>query len=46
MVLREERFEVDTPAEAANLRTIQDAVNDIARRVAEKNGAPPSKVLV
>lgn len=46
MFLLEERFEVDTPAEATNLRTIQDVVNEIERLVAEKNGVPPSKAVV
>lgn len=46
MFLLEERFEVNTPAEATNLRTIQDVVNEIERLVAEKNGVPPSKAVV
>ncbi len=36
MFLLEEKFEVDTPAEATQLRTIQDVVNEIDRMVAEK----------
>lgn len=46
MFLLEERFEVDTPAEATNLRTIQDVVSEIERLVAEKNGLPRSKAVV
>lgn len=36
MFLLEEKFEVDTPAEATQLRTIQDVVNEIDRMVTEK----------
>ncbi len=36
MFLLEEKFEVDTPAEAVEMRTIQDVVNEIERLVAEK----------
>ena len=36
MFLLEEKFEVDTPAEATQLRTIQDVVNEIDRLVTEK----------
>ena len=44
MFLLEEKFEVDTPAEATQLRTIQDVVNEIDRMVAEKQA--PKKVTV
>ena len=46
MFLLEEKFDVDTPVEAANLRTIQDVVNEIERSVAGKSGVPPSKAAV
>lgn len=36
MFLLEEKFEVDTPTEATQLRTIQDVVNEIDRMVTEK----------
>ena len=36
MFLLEEKFAVDTPAEATQLRTIRDVVNEIDRLVAEK----------
>ena len=39
MFLLEEKFEVDTPAEATQLRTIQDVVNEIDRMVTEKQAS-------
>ena len=36
MFLLEEKFEVDTPTEATQLRTIHDVVNEIDRLVTEK----------